>query len=586
MHDGVAQDIASLGYLVDALAIRATDPEQAARIDVLRERISAVVGEVRRSVLTLRTETSDQSESLGSAIGAVARNLTEVSGVPIHVTLDERATRLRPEVEAELFRISQEAMTNAVRHARPSRVDVHCLVHAPEARITVTDDGRGLQAARSDSHGLQIMRERALLINAALAIDPRPRGRRHRGVRPHPRPGRRVGRGRPGWSSERMSNEPIRVLLVDDHELIRSGLSGVFELEDDMRIVGVAGTVGEALTAYDELAPDVVVSDLQLQDGTGSRHRPRDPQAQQRHRVRRADDARRRRPDLRRDGGRCVRLRRQGRAVLRGRPRGSARRGRPPLVRLHRPGQAMMRRSAAASTRLSDREHEVLLLLADGLGAAAIGEQLYMSESTAKSHIARIYQKLGASATAPRPWSPRCGSGCSRACGRPTAELARDRDPLQRGRVGAEPQLRPGRRRGVGQRAQRQLPLHGDEGLRVLGRLERVDVRPGLDPPADDVLQRARGQRPAGPPAQAPAARPPGRASARRCAGRAHRRRARAGRRRPALPRPPSTEPVTHVVVLGVAELVGDDRQRLVPRQVVHERVVDDDAAGAPKPDT
>ena len=97
---------------------------------MLRERITAVVGEVRRSVLTLRTEVG-ASESLGAAIGAVARNLTEVSGVPIHVTLDERATRLRPEVEAELFRISQEAMTNAVRHARPSRIDVHCLRARP-----------------------------------------------------------------------------------------------------------------------------------------------------------------------------------------------------------------------------------------------------------------------------------------------------------------------------------------------------------------------------------------------------------------------------------------------------------------------
>jgi DNA-binding CsgD family transcriptional regulator len=56
----------------------------------------------------------------------------------------------------------------------------------------------------------------------------------------------------------------------------------------------------------------------------------------------------------------------------------------------------MMRRGAAESTRLSDREHEVLLLLADGLGSGAIGQELYMSESTVKSHIGRIYQKLGA----------------------------------------------------------------------------------------------------------------------------------------------------------------------------------------------
>ena len=56
----------------------------------------------------------------------------------------------------------------------------------------------------------------------------------------------------------------------------------------------------------------------------------------------------------------------------------------------------MMRRQGRESTKLTDREHEVLLLLAEGLGAAAIGEKLYLSESTAKSHIARIYQKLGA----------------------------------------------------------------------------------------------------------------------------------------------------------------------------------------------
>ncbi|MCW2791178.1 MAG: ATP-binding region, ATPase domain protein [Nocardioides sp.] len=175
MHDGVAQDIASLGYLVDALAAQPASGEQAERIAALRDRITAVVAEVRRSVVTLRTNVGT-SESLGAAIGSIARNLTEVSGVPIHVTLDERATRLRPEVEDELFRIAQEAMTNAVRHARAGSIDVNCQVHAPDAVITVTDDGRGLQPARTDSHGLQIMRERAALIGAELTITARPVG--------------------------------------------------------------------------------------------------------------------------------------------------------------------------------------------------------------------------------------------------------------------------------------------------------------------------------------------------------------------------------------------------------------------------
>ncbi|WP_139981179.1 sensor histidine kinase [Nocardioides litoris] len=175
MHDGVAQDIASLGYLVDALAARPADEKQAKAFAMLRERITKIVAEVRQSVLTLRTSIGE-SESLGAAISTVARHLSESSRIPIQVTLDEHSTRLRPEVEAELFRITQEAMNNAIKHAQCSTIEVNCQVHAPAALITVTDDGRGLQKGRSDSHGLKIMRERARLVGAELAIDDSPGG--------------------------------------------------------------------------------------------------------------------------------------------------------------------------------------------------------------------------------------------------------------------------------------------------------------------------------------------------------------------------------------------------------------------------
>ena len=75
MHDGVAQDIASLGYLVDALGAGANSPDQTERLEMLRERISSIVAEIRRSVVNLRTSVG-QSESLGTAIGSIARNLS------------------------------------------------------------------------------------------------------------------------------------------------------------------------------------------------------------------------------------------------------------------------------------------------------------------------------------------------------------------------------------------------------------------------------------------------------------------------------------------------------------------------------
>ncbi len=176
MHDGIAQDIASLGYLVDGLAVGPMSPDQELKLRTLREQITAVVREVRQSVRTLRTDAGG-SESLGTAIGGLARHLSESSGIPIQVTADERTARLMPEVESELLRIAQESMNNAVRHARPSLVEVRCAVEAPGAEIVVQDDGTGMGTGRPDSWGLEIMRERALLIGADLTIeDAQPHG--------------------------------------------------------------------------------------------------------------------------------------------------------------------------------------------------------------------------------------------------------------------------------------------------------------------------------------------------------------------------------------------------------------------------
>ncbi|WP_185994920.1 sensor histidine kinase [Nocardioides campestrisoli] len=169
MHDGVAQDIASMGYVVDALLSTAPGPAEEKALLQLRRMITTVVAEVRRSVMTLRTQ-AGSSESLGAAIATLARHLSDVSGIPIKVTVDERTSRLRHEVEAELLRIAQEAMNNAVKHSRATLIDVHCRVQAPSAQIVVSDDGGGLQGGRRDSHGLSIMKERAALIGGVLEV--------------------------------------------------------------------------------------------------------------------------------------------------------------------------------------------------------------------------------------------------------------------------------------------------------------------------------------------------------------------------------------------------------------------------------
>jgi signal transduction histidine kinase len=162
--------MASLGYFVDTLVDG--EPEGSTKrrqLTLLRERLTMVVGEVRRSVQTLRTSIGE-NDSLGTAIGSLARHLSASSGIPIHVTLDESTTRLRHEIESELLRIAQEAMTNAVRHSGARAINVQCRVAPPAAEIVVSDDGRGLGTGRDDSHGLEIMQERAALVGASLDV--------------------------------------------------------------------------------------------------------------------------------------------------------------------------------------------------------------------------------------------------------------------------------------------------------------------------------------------------------------------------------------------------------------------------------
>jgi DNA-binding NarL/FixJ family response regulator len=186
------------------------------------------------------------------------------------------------------------------------------------------------------------------------------------------------------------------VLLVDDHDLIRDGLTGVFSAQADMEVLGAAATVAEAIRLYDELQPQVVVTDLQLQDGTGLdvvRH------------IRRGD-SRAGLVVLTMHSGddQIFAAMEAGASAFVGKDAPSSE-----VVKAARHAavsprsflcaglaQAMMRRASGESTRLSDREHHVLLLLAEGLSAAEIAPKLHLSESTVKSHVAKIYQKLGA----------------------------------------------------------------------------------------------------------------------------------------------------------------------------------------------
>ena len=186
------------------------------------------------------------------------------------------------------------------------------------------------------------------------------------------------------------------VLLVDDHELIRQGLARAFERDADMTVVGQAGSVAAGVSAWQDLQPDVVVTDLQLPDGHGldvvrAIRGTSDTTGLVVLTMHAGDDQ----IFAAMEAGASAFVGKDTRAteVVSAAKHAAVA---PRTCLCAGLSQAVMRRATTpAPPKLSGREAEVLALLADGLGTGEIAASLYMSESTAKTHITHIYQKLG-----------------------------------------------------------------------------------------------------------------------------------------------------------------------------------------------
>jgi signal transduction histidine kinase len=169
IHDGIAQELASWGYLIDALVAQTRGTDVSQSLSELRGELTRIISEIRLSIFDLRSEV-DQYGGLGAALSEYVRSVGTSSRLTVHLSLDEGPARLPADVEAELLRIAQEAITNARKHANASNLWVNCVVDPPRAALRIEDDGIGLQPGREDSFGLEIMRERAAQLRAQLQI--------------------------------------------------------------------------------------------------------------------------------------------------------------------------------------------------------------------------------------------------------------------------------------------------------------------------------------------------------------------------------------------------------------------------------
>jgi DNA-binding NarL/FixJ family response regulator len=190
----------------------------------------------------------------------------------------------------------------------------------------------------------------------------------------------------------------IRILVADDHPVVRAGLTGMLAAEPDLEVVGEAGSGDEAVALAGRLRPDVVLMDLRMPGGDGvsatTRIRAARPEVKIMVLTTYDTDA-----DILRAveaGAAGYLLKDLPRAELAAAIRAAAR-GETVLAPAVA-GRLLTRlRGGAPADGLSARETSVLALAARGLTNAEIGRELFISEATVKTHLTRACAKLGVS---------------------------------------------------------------------------------------------------------------------------------------------------------------------------------------------
>lgn len=197
-------------------------------------------------------------------------------------------------------------------------------------------------------------------------------------------------------------SDPISVVVVDDHPVFRLGLSAVIEGLDGIEVVGEAGTAAEALAVVEKVSPNVVVMDIQLPDASG---------------IEATGSLLKVRPELGvlvltmfddddsvhaaiRVGARGYLVKGVGAGEIERAIRAVAH-GEVILgAAAARRAQLQWRGGGSQFPELSDREREVLTLVARGLGNQAIARRLVVNEKTVRNHISNVLTKIGAATRA------------------------------------------------------------------------------------------------------------------------------------------------------------------------------------------
>jgi two-component system sensor histidine kinase UhpB len=185
LHDDTGQALTLLLVRLQIVENMSSEPEIRRELAELRELVGETLDGVRRLAVHLGPSVLEDL-GLCSALEWLADRVRAETGLVVDLQLDCECKHASPEVAVAIFRVAQEALTNVVRHARATRVEVRLETDGRSLELRVADDGTGFavaaaQAQPTASVGLFGMAERVALVGGSLEIDSSPgRGARVR----------------------------------------------------------------------------------------------------------------------------------------------------------------------------------------------------------------------------------------------------------------------------------------------------------------------------------------------------------------------------------------------------------------------
>ena len=272
IHDTLAQGLNSIVML--SRGARRTHPSAVAEFGRIEDAARENLADARRLVRDLadRAPQTTLEQALRTVITRVEA-LDDLGEQPRwELRIDGTPRELRPEQVETLQRAAQSLVANVQRHARAQRCVLTLAWWPDRVSLDVVDDGRGFDPSaplrgRDGGDGLRLLRARMDRAGGTVAIDSAP-GK----APPSASPCRPTGRR---WRMSKDGRVSIRIMMVDDHPVVRAGLRALLEADDGIEVVAEVGSGTEGLRVLDELAvspdgaPDLVLMDLNLGDGIG-----------------------------------------------------------------------------------------------------------------------------------------------------------------------------------------------------------------------------------------------------------------------------------------------------------------------------